>query len=54
MAAFAQVIQIRGTVADAEKGSAISNINIFLKDTRIGTVSDQSGSFAINLPSTYG
>jgi hypothetical protein len=54
MASFAQVIQVRGTVADAEKGSAVPNINIFLKDTRIGTVSGQSGSFAINLPSTYG
>ena len=49
-----QSFQIKGTVLDAEKNIAIQNINIFLKDTRIGTVSNAKGDFSINLPSGYG
>jgi len=51
---FGQVIRIEGTVVDAEKGNGIPNINIFLTNIRVGTISGPSGSFAINLPSTYG
>lgn len=50
---FAQTIRLNGSVMDAEKNAPIQNINIFLKDTRIGTVSNQKGDFSLSLPIIY-
>ncbi|GEM_PF-2138831 len=50
---YAQAIRIHGIIIQSESSLIIPNINIFLKDNRIGTVSDQSGSFSLNLPSSY-
>ncbi|MDR1937957.1 MAG: carboxypeptidase-like regulatory domain-containing protein [Tannerellaceae bacterium] len=45
--------RIKGRVTDKSTDMGISNINIFVEDTRIGTVSNQAGEFSIQIPATY-
>lgn len=41
---------ISGKVVDELSGSALSNVSVRIKDTRIGGVSDNNGNFSINAP----
>ena len=46
---LASEIVVEGTVVDSSSQQAITNVNIFVKDTGIGTSSDQNGRFKLNL-----
>ncbi|MCI0512056.1 TonB-dependent receptor [candidate division KSB1 bacterium] len=47
-------IQVSGQVTDASSGAPLMGANIFLESTKVGTTSDQSGHFRINvLAGTY-
>lgn len=50
---FAQFTHIKGSIKNIDTDESIPNINIFLKDAHVGTISNQSGSFSINLLSKY-
>src|SRR5690606_13151922 len=41
---------ISGKVVDGLSGSALSNVSVRIKDTRIGGVTDNNGNFSINAP----
>ncbi len=45
---FAQNIQISGVVRDFDSKSALPSANIFIKNTNIGTTSDENGNFIIS------
>jgi TonB family protein len=40
---------VKGTVTDAEDGTALPGVNVTIKDTKIGTVTDAEGNFQIPL-----
>ncbi|GAB3650755.1 TonB-dependent siderophore receptor [Echinicola sediminis] len=44
---FAQTGQLKGTVKD-QNGNNIAYINVLLKDTKLGTLSDENGHYTIN------
>jgi TonB-linked SusC/RagA family outer membrane protein len=46
--AFAQQV-VRGTVTSGDDGTALPGVNIFLKGTTVGTVSDLGGNYSINV-----
>lgn len=48
----AQSVTISGTITNAEKGTRATNISIFTKRPKIGTISDSKGYFRISLPSS--
>jgi len=48
----AQSITISGTITNAEKGTKATNISVFTKRPKIGTISDSKGYFKLNLPSS--
>lgn len=48
---FAQTKQITGNVTSAGDGSPIPGASIVVKGTTIGTVTDASGNFTLNVPS---
>lgn len=48
----AQSITISGTITNAEKGTKVTNISVFVKHPRVGTISDSKGYFKLNLPSS--
>nr|WP_321374948.1 carboxypeptidase-like regulatory domain-containing protein [uncultured Bacteroides sp.] len=48
----AQSITISGTITNAEKGTKATNISVFTKRPKIGTISDSKGYFRISLPSS--
>lgn len=48
----AQSITISGTITNAEKGTKATNISVFVKHPRVGTISDSKGYFKLNLPSS--
>ena len=50
--AHAQSITISGLITNSEKGTKASNISIFTKRPKIGTISDSKGYFRISLPSS--
>lgn len=47
---YAQV-NVRGKVVDAT-GETLIGVNVILKDTRQGTVTDVEGEFTLSVPST--
>jgi TonB-linked SusC/RagA family outer membrane protein len=47
--AYAQGINVAGTVRD-ETGGALPGVNIVVKGTSVGTISDAQGKFALNVP----
>ncbi len=48
----AQSITISGTITNVEKGTKATNISVFVKHPRVGTISDSKGYFKLNLPSS--
>lgn len=48
---FAQTRQISGKITD-EKGNPIYGVSVIVKDTKIGTVTKEDGSFSFNAPAT--
>jgi hypothetical protein len=44
---------IRGNIIDESNNRSIPNISVFLKNIHIGTISDQNGNFALNIPAKY-
>ncbi|HEX3010292.1 MAG TPA: SusC/RagA family TonB-linked outer membrane protein, partial [Bacteroidales bacterium] len=47
---FIQQVSVTGTVTSAVDGSALPGVNIVVKGTTIGTTSDMTGSFTLNVP----
>lgn len=45
---------VRGKVTDLETGEALPGVNIMLQGTTIGTTTDASGSYELNLPQATG
>ncbi len=50
MQAIAQSVQVKGKVTDASTNEALPGVNILLKGTTIGTVSNADGAYSINIP----
>lgn len=48
-----QTIVIKGDIINESDNRGIPNINVFLKNIQIGTVSGQNGKFALNISSEY-
>ena len=44
----AQIIQIRGTVTDGSNGAAMPGVNIVVKGTSLGAVTDIDGKYVLN------
>ncbi len=42
---------VRGTVTEKESGAPLSGVNILVKGTGVGTVTNSTGNFEINVPS---
>ena len=51
-ATFGQQIRVQGLVRDVNTHREISSVNIFIKETQIGTTSDYTGSFLLVIPRT--
>lgn len=49
--AKAQERMVTGTVRSTEDGSEIPGVNVIVKGTSIGTITDMDGNFSINVPS---
>jgi hypothetical protein len=49
-AAFARQANITGIVRDVNTHREISNVNIYLKDTGIGTISNYAGHYTLHIP----
>lgn len=47
----AQMITVKGRVVDANDGTALPGVNILVKGTSIGSVSNADGQFSISVPS---
>ena len=52
--AWAQERAITGKVTSAEDGSPIPGVNVILKGTTTGTVTDIDGNYKLNVPSDQG
>ena len=48
--AFAQNIQVSGTVTDATDGSALIGASVVVKGTLVGTSTDVDGKYTISVP----
>lgn len=48
---FAQNIEVRGKVNEAATGMPIPGVNVAVKNSQLGTVTDIDGNFAISVPS---
>ena len=40
---------VTGTIIDSETGETLPGVNILVKNTNIGTVSDLDGSYSLNV-----
>ena len=49
---MAQTRDISGTITDKTDGSGIPGVNIAVKGTSVGTVTDSNGKFALKAPSS--
>ena len=49
-AAYAQNVQVKGVVADAISGEAVSFASVVVKGTLIGTSTDDNGQFSLSVP----
>lgn len=47
-----QAITIKGKITDAENGSALPGVNVVVKGTQKGTMTDMNGAFSIDVPDT--
>lgn len=47
-AGYSQEVNIKGTITDALSGSAITGVNVVIKGTTQGTISDIDGNYSIN------
>jgi hypothetical protein len=47
----ANISRVSGRITDAEDGSALAGVNVRVKGTSIGTVSDANGTYSIQIPS---
>ncbi|HEX5172035.1 MAG TPA: SusC/RagA family TonB-linked outer membrane protein [Cyclobacteriaceae bacterium] len=52
--AWAQERTVTGKVTSAEDGSGLPGVNVLLKNTATGTVTDGTGSYSINVPQAGG
>ncbi len=52
--AFAQERTITGTVTAADNGSAVPGVNVVLKGTTVGTVTDIDGKYKLQVPASGG
>jgi TonB-linked SusC/RagA family outer membrane protein len=50
--AFAQNINVQGTVSDAADNLPLPGVSVVLKGTKTGTLTDASGKYAISAPAT--
>ena len=48
---FAQERTLRGTVTSAEDGTSLPGVNVVVKGTSLGTVTNASGQYSITAPS---
>lgn len=48
----AQSVRVTGTVTDQTDGSTLPGVTVVLKGTTIGTVTDMSGNYSLNVPPT--
>jgi hypothetical protein len=48
--ARAQAIRIEGSIRDVNTHQEISNVNIFIEGTSVGTTSDFAGSYVLRVP----
>ena len=48
--AYSQIKTIKGNIIEECTNNSIPNISIFLKENRIGTISDLNGNFILNIP----
>ena len=51
---LAQARTVSGKIAAVEDGSAFPGVNVVLKGTTIGTVSDSDGNYALSVPAEGG
>src|SRR5687767_297282 len=51
---YAQDRSVSGKVSSSEDGSALPGVNVLLKGTTVGTVTDATGSYAITVPTGDG
>ena len=49
---WAQDLAVAGKVTSSEDGSALPGVNVVVKGTTTGTVSDANGSYSITAPAT--
>ena len=49
---WAQDRTVTGRITSAEDGSVLPGVNVVLKGTLIGTVSDSEGKYSLSVPST--
>jgi len=47
---YAQQRTVSGTVTDAERNETLPGVNILVKNSNIGTVTDIDGAFSLNVP----
>jgi len=46
---WGKTISVQGTVKNAETGEPLPGVNISVKDTEVGAVSDSDGYFVLNI-----
>lgn len=46
-----QQLEVTGTVTDSKSGESLAGVNIVVKGTTIGAISDADGKYSINVPS---
>jgi TonB-linked SusC/RagA family outer membrane protein len=49
-AAWAQEVQVRGTVIAAEDNTGLPGVNVLVKGTTVGTTTDAEGRYSLNVP----
>ena len=54
LGSYAQTTTVSGTVSSAEDGTAIPGVNVLLKGTTNGTVTDGDGKYTLSVPPTGG
>jgi hypothetical protein len=51
---WAQERTVTGTVTSSEDGSSLPGVNVLLKGTTNGSVTDSDGKFSLSVPSSGG
>ena len=47
---FSQVV--KGTITNASDGTPLPGVSVILKSTNIGTITDESGNYALTIPAS--